>query len=150
MTESAAMSATTSRVLSVSRGEVELEDHPINPDWVLEGNPRARISQWAESEDGFVSHWTWDCTAGRFRWYYDVDETIVIITGSVSIQVDDEPPVPLQVGDAAYFAAGHWVTWTVPDYVRKQAVVRVPVPRTMRYVAKGFGRRAHRLRNAAP
>jgi uncharacterized protein len=146
MTESAAMS----RVLSVSHGEVELEDHPINPEWVLEGNPRARISQWAESDDGFVSHWTWDCTAGRFRWYYDVDETIVIINGAVSIEVDDEPPVPLQVGDAAYFAAGHWVTWTVPDYVRKQAIVRVPVPRTMRYVAKGLGRRAHRLRNAAP
>jgi len=146
MTDSAAMT----RVLAVSHGEVELEDHPINPEWVLEGTPRARISQWAESEDGFVSHWTWDCTAGRFRWYYEVDETIVIIDGSVSIQVDDEPPVPLKVGDAAYFAAGHWVTWTVPEYVRKQAVVRVPVPRTMRYVAKGFGRRTHRLRNAAP
>ena len=76
--------------------------------------------EWAESEDGFVSHWTWDCTAGRFRWYYEVDETIVIITGSVSIQVDDDPPVVLQTGDAAYFAAGHWVTWTVPR-LRAQA-----------------------------
>jgi len=28
--------------------------------------------------------------------------------------------------------------------------VRVPVPRTMRYVVKGFGRRTHRLRRAAP
>jgi uncharacterized protein len=146
MTESAAMS----RVLLVSHGEVELEDHPINPEWVIEGSPRARISQWAESEDGFVSHWTWDCTAGQFRWYYEVDETIVIINGSVSIQVDNEPPVLLKVGDAAYFSAGHWVTWTVPEYVRKQAVVRVPIPRTMRYVAKGFGRRKHRLRRAAP
>ena len=49
----------------------------------------------------------------------------MIINGSVSIQVDDEPPSLLQVGDAAYFPAGHWVTWTVPEYVRKQAVVRV-------------------------
>ena len=140
----------TDAVLHVSRGEVELEDHPINPDWVLEGEPHARISEWAESADGTTSHWTWDCTAGRFRWYYDVDETIVIIQGSVSIQVDGEPAVLLGVGDAAYFPAGHWVTWTVEEYVRKQAVVRVPVPRPLRYAVNGFGRRMHRLRGAMP
>jgi uncharacterized protein len=145
------MTATvSSRVLSVSRGEVELVDHPINPDWVLEGNPVARISEWAESADGSASHWTWDCTAGRFRWYYDVDETIVVIEGGCSIQIDDEPPVLLGVGDAAYFPAGHWVTWTVEHYVRKHAVVRVPVPRSMRYVVNGFGRRTHRLRDPMP
>ncbi len=143
-------SAGLNRVLQVSHGEVELEDHPINPEWVLEGTPAARISEWAESEDGTTSHWTWDCTAGKFRWYYDVDETIVVIDGSVSIQVDDEPAIQLRVGDAAYFPAGHWVTWTVPEYVRKQAVVRVPVPRAFRYVVKGFGRRMHRLRRAVP
>jgi hypothetical protein len=137
-------------VLQVSRGEVELQDHPINPDWVLEGEPRARISEWAESADGTTSHWTWDCTAGRFRWYYDVDETIVVIQGSVALRVDDESPVLLGVGDAAYFPAGHWVTWTVDSYVRKHAVVRVPVPRTMRYAVNGFGRRMHRLRRAKP
>ena len=142
--------AISTRVLVVSHGEVELEDHPINPEWVIEGTPRARILYWAESEDGTTSHWTWDCTAGRFRWYYEADESIVIIDGSVSIQVDDEPPRLLRVGDAAYFPAGHWVTWTVDEYVRKHAVVRVPVPRTMRYVVKGFGRRAHRLRRAVP
>ena len=139
-----------SRVLRVSRGEVQLEDHPINPDWVLEGAPWARISEWGESADGTTSHWTWDCTAGRFRWYYEVDETIVITEGSATLQVDGEPPVALGVGDAAYCPAGHWVTWTVESYVRKQAVVRVPVPRTMRYAVNGFGRRMHRLRRPLP
>jgi uncharacterized cupin superfamily protein len=136
------------RVLNVSRGEAELEDHPINPHWVLEGQPHARISEWGESADGTTSHWTWDCTAGRFRWYYDVDETIVIVAGSVSLRVDEEAPVLLGVGDAAYFPAGHWVTWHVESYVRKHAVVRVPVPRPMRYAVNGFGRRMHRLREA--
>jgi uncharacterized cupin superfamily protein len=139
-----------SGVLHVSRGEVALEDHPINPDWVLEGDPCARISEWAESADGTTSHWTWDCTAGRFRWYYEVDETIVVIQGSVTLQVDDEAPVLLGVGDAAYFPAGHWVSWTVDSYVRKHAVVRVPVPRSLRYAVNGFGRRMHRLRQARP
>jgi hypothetical protein len=135
----------SSRVLHVSRGEVELVDHPINPTWVLEGEPRARISGWGESPDGTTSHWTWDCTAGRFRWYYDVDETIVIVAGSVTLQIEGEPPVQLGVGDAGYFPAGHWVTWTVDEYVRKHAVVRVPVPRALRYAVNGFGRRMHRL-----
>ena len=142
--------AVGSSVLRVSRGEVELTDHPINPEWVLEGEPRARISEWSESEDGTTSHWTWDCTAGRFRWYYDVDETIVVIAGATSIQAEGEQPVVLQVGDAAHFPAGHWVTWTVETYVRKHAVVRVPVPRSLRYAVNGFGRRMHRRRGATP
>ncbi len=136
----------TSSVLKVARGDGELRDQPINPDWVLEGTPRARISEWAESPDGTTSHWTWDCSAGRFRWYFEVDESIVVVAGSVALQVDGEPPVVLEVGDAAYFPAGLWVTWQVDDYVRKQAVVRVPVPRSMRYAVNGLGRRTHRLR----
>ncbi len=135
-----------SSVLKVARSDISLTDQPINPDWILEGTPRARISEWGESPDGTTSHWTWDCTAGRFRWYYDVDETIVVVAGAVTIRVDDEPPVRLEVGDAAYFPAGHWVTWHVEEYVRKQAVVRVPVPRTMRLAVNGIGRRKHRLR----
>ena len=78
----------------VTRRDGPLEDHPINPDWILEGAPHARISEWGESPDGTTSHWTWSCTAGRFRWYYDVDESIVVVAGSVSIQVDDEAPGP--------------------------------------------------------
>ena len=135
-----------SSVLKVGRSDGPLVDQPINPDWILEGTPHARFSGWAESLDGTTSHWTWDCTAGRFRWYYDVDESIVVVDGSVSIQVGDEDPVVLEVGDAAYFPAGHWVTWQVDKYVRKQAVVRVPVPRLMRYAVNGIGRRTHRLR----
>jgi uncharacterized cupin superfamily protein len=141
MTQSVASS-----VLKVSRSDGELRDQPINPDWVVEGSPRARVSEWGESPDGTTSHWTWDCTAGRFRWYYEVDESIVIVAGRVSIEVGDEPAVVLEVGDAAYFPAGNWVTWQVDDYVRKQAVVRVPVPRPMRYAVNGLGRRTHRLR----
>ena len=138
--------AVISSVLRVSRADADLVDHPINPDWIIEGDPHARISTWAESPDGTTSHWTWDVTKGVFRWYYEVDETIVVVAGSTMIQVDDEPPVRLEVGDAAYFPAGHWVTWHVEEYARKHAVVRVPVPRSMQYAVNGFGRRKHRLK----
>jgi uncharacterized protein len=134
------------RYMRVARASAELFDSPINPDWVLEGDPRARISEWAESADGSASHWTWECTPGRFRWYYGTDETITVIAGRVTIASDGEEPVCLEVGDAAYFPAGHWTTWEVHETVRKQAVVRVPVPRAMAYAVNGFGRRLHRLR----
>ena len=73
--------AVASSALKVARKDSPLVDQPINPDWILEGTPHARVSEWGESPD-----------------------------------------------------------------VRKQAVVRVPVPRTMRNAVNGIGRRTHRLR----
>jgi len=121
----------------------ELEDDPIRPEDVLSGDPRARARTWAVSADGTTSHWMWDCSAGSFRWWFGFDETVTIVEGSVRVQVDGEEPVDLAVGDAAYFPAGRWSTWTIDDYVRKQAVLRVPVPRSMSYVARVLGQRKH-------
>jgi uncharacterized cupin superfamily protein len=121
----------------------ELEDDPIRPDDVVSGEPRARSRTWAVSADGTTSHWMWDCSAGSFRWWFGFDETVCIVEGSVRVEVDGEEPVDLSVGDAAYFPAGRWSTWTVEDYVRKQAVLRVPVPRSMSYVARVLGQRKH-------
>jgi uncharacterized cupin superfamily protein len=121
----------------------ELEDAPIRPEDVLSGDPRARARTWAVSADGTTSHWMWDCSAGSFRWWFGFDETVCIVEGSVRVQVDGEEPVELTVGDAAYFPAGRWSTWTVEDHVRKQAVLRVPVPRSMSYVARVLGQRKH-------
>ena len=121
----------------------ELEDDPIRPEDVLSGDPRARARTWAVSADGTTSHWMWDCSAGSFRWWFGFDETVTIVEGSVRVQVDGEEPVDLAVGDAAYFPAGRWSTWIIDDYVRKQAVLRVPVPRSMSYVARVLGQRKH-------
>lgn len=121
----------------------ELENDPIRPEDVLSGDPRARARTWAVSADGTTSHWMWDCSAGSFRWWFGFDETVTIVEGSVRVQVDGEEPVDLAVGDAAYFPAGRWSTWTIDDYVRKQAVLRVPVPRSMSYVARVLGQRKH-------
>ncbi|WP_205472537.1 cupin domain-containing protein [Nocardioides sp. SYSU D00038] len=137
------------QALTVVRGDdVELLDDPINPAWVLEGRPRARVCTWVTSADQTASSFVWDCTAGRFRWYFAVDETVTIVDGSVTV-TPDEPegaePVTLRVGDGACFRAGTWSTWHVEDYVRKHALLRVPVPGPMAKVVNGLGRRAHRL-----
>lgn len=129
---------------SMINATADLVDDPINPDWILTGEPHARARTWAESADGAACSWLWDCTAGSFRWWFAMDETVHIIEGSVTVQVDGEEPILLGVGDAAYFPAGRWSTWTIDDYVRKHAVLRVPVPAALAYLVNGFGRRKHR------
>ena len=60
-------------IVSVVKLEVEkiaLEPSPINRDWILEGDPRARAILLSRSADGTASTFIWDCTAGRFNWYY--------------------------------------------------------------------------------
>ena len=124
-------------------GSAELADDPIRPEDVVSGDPRARSLTWAVSGDGTTTHWLWDCSAGSFRWWFGVDETVSIVEGSVHVHVDGEEPVTLHTGDAAYFTAGRWSTWTVDEYVRKHAVLRVPVPRSMSFLAKVLGQRKH-------
>jgi uncharacterized cupin superfamily protein len=121
----------------------DLEDDPIRPEDVLTGDPRARSHTWATSADAMTTHWLWDCTAGSFRWWFAFDETVCIVAGAVDVHVDGEAPVHLEIGDAAYFPAGRWSTWTVDSYVRKQAVLRVPVPRALAPAAKVLGQRKY-------
>ena len=125
---------------------VDLEDDPINPSDIVVGEPRARARTWAVSADGTTTHWAWDCSAGSFRWWFGFDETVTIVEGSVRVEVDGQPPMVLGVGDAAYFPAGRWSTWTVDDYVRKHAVLRVPVPRAMSFVSRVLGQRRYARR----
>ncbi|WP_372735344.1 cupin domain-containing protein [Nocardioides sp.] len=124
---------------------LDLVDDPINPEWILAGNPRARARTWATSADKTTDHWCWECTAGSFRWWFERDETVVIVEGSVRVDVDGGPKLDLGVGDSAYFAAGQWSTWTIDDFVRKQAVMRVPVPASMSLMAKLLGQRKYAL-----
>jgi uncharacterized protein len=127
-------------------GSTELEDDPIKPEDVVAGTPHARSLTWAVSADQTTTHWLWDCSAGAFRWWFGFDETVSIIEGSVRVEVDGEEPIVLGVGDAAYFPAGRWSTWTVDEYVRKHAVLRVPVPRSMSFVSKVLGQRRYARR----
>ncbi|MBJ7359687.1 cupin domain-containing protein [Nocardioides sp.] len=134
---------TSQAAVSMMHRSADLQDDPIRPEDVLSGDPRARARTWAVSADGTTSHWMWECTAGSFRWWFGFDETVSIVEGSVRVEVDGEEPIVLGVGDAAYFPAGSWSTWTVEEYVRKHAVLRVPVPRSMAFVSRVLGQRRY-------
>jgi uncharacterized protein len=108
--------------------DAEMRPAPVNPEWILEGAPVARNAVLSTSHDGFASTFFWDCTAGRFNWYYDIDETICILEGSAIIRDDSGVERRLEVGDTAFFPFGSHAVWHVESYVRKVAFFRSPLP----------------------
>ena len=102
---------------------------PINPAWIEAGEPCARLAILAVSDDCATSTMLWDCTAGRFTWRYNCDETIYFLEGEVLIAVAGKPAKRYGAGDSIHFARGAVATWTVETYVRKVAFNRSVLPR---------------------
>jgi uncharacterized cupin superfamily protein len=128
--------------------DVELEPSPIRPGWILAGQPVARNKFLFVSPDRQMRTLIWECTAGRFNWFYDEDETVFILEGSVTIKKPDGSVHHLKAGDAAFFHGGSCAEWTIKHYVRKLAHLRM-VPtrdihfawRVSRAVRRRLGRR---------
>ena len=102
---------------------------PIRPEWILAGQPQARATELARSPDGTSTAAHWDCTAGTFRWFFWVEETVHILEGEVLVQGADGVRHRLRTGDVAVMPANTWMVWQVEHYVRKLAICRYPVPR---------------------
>ncbi|HEY8571426.1 cupin domain-containing protein [Phenylobacterium sp.] len=108
--------------------DARLEPAPIRPEWVMEGQPLARSAELSRSPDGTALTALWDCTAGTFNWFFAGDETVHILEGEVLVSGDDGVRT-LKAGDVALFPAGTWSTWRVPQYVKKVAFCRDPLPK---------------------
>jgi uncharacterized cupin superfamily protein len=120
--------STTASVRSAGE-KGEWTPSPIQPAWVLEGAPVARIQFLSESADGTASTWFWDCTAGRFNWFYSFDETLHILEGGFSLKdLISGATRRLTAGDVIYFPQGARAEWTVDRYVRKLAFCRTALP----------------------
>ncbi|AYG64967.1 DUF861 domain-containing protein [Rhizobium sp. CCGE531] len=122
--------------------EMEMKPSPIEPSWILAGNPVARIAEHSRGQDDAAMTALWDCTAGEFRWYFGWDETVMILEGEVHITTEDGIERTLNAGDVAYFAGGTWATWRIDRYLRKVAFLRKPFPKplTMAYRLRNFVR----------
>jgi uncharacterized cupin superfamily protein len=102
------------------------------------------------SADGTANTYFWDCTAGRFNWFYAFDETLHILEGSFSLKDPSGWTRSVAVGDVIFFPAGAKAEWTVPTYVRKLAFLRAPQPQSL-VLARNVARRVKRaLRGGAP
>jgi len=101
--------------------QVELAPAPIEPSWIIEGNPTATSCTIARSSDGLGSTIVWHCTEGKFNWYYDFDETILILEGAIVLESAGMPPKRYGPGDVIFFRDGAHAKWHVEGHVKKLA-----------------------------
>jgi uncharacterized protein len=117
--------------------DADLKPSPIEPSWIIEGNPEARSRVLWTSADGSAKTLIWSCTEGKFNWYYDFDETIMILEGSMVLESEGMPPTRYGLGDLIFFRNGAQAKWHVERYVKKVAFLRQNNP-----IGFGFAIRA--------
>jgi uncharacterized protein len=105
----------------------ELSPAPIRADWIIAGQPLARNRALYASSDGMTSAYLWDCTAGRFNWFYELDEVICLLAGEITVTDAAGTRHNLKAGDVFLFPAGSRFEWSVDSYVRKIALLHVPL-----------------------
>jgi uncharacterized protein len=112
-------------LVETSHCNVDLKPSPIEPSWIIAGNPEARAHTLWSSSDSAAKTFIWSCTSGKFNWYYDMDETLMILEGSMVLESEGMPPKRYGVGDVVFFREGAHVKWHVEDYVKKVAFCRI-------------------------
>jgi uncharacterized protein len=123
-------------LIETGKVAVTLTPRPIEPSWIIEGKPDAQSFVLSTSADGMASTIVWECSEGKFNWYYDFDETILILEGSIVLESDTMPPTRYGPGDTIFFKDGAHARWHVEGRVRKLAFCRKTQPAWL-----GFGLR---------
>jgi hypothetical protein len=80
----------------------------------------------------------WDCTAGRFNWFYSIDETVYILEGSVTVTLASGVKRYLTAGSSIFFARGTEAQWQVDSYVRKVAFCHEPMSAKLFFAKRLF------------
>ena len=119
---------------------VNLTPRPIEPTWIIEGKPDARSCMLSHSADGLASTMVWECSAGKFNWYYDFDETILILEGSIVLENDTMKPTRYSAGDVIFFKDGAHARWHVEGRVRKLAFCRTTQPMVLGFALRVFNK----------
>jgi len=129
---------------------VDLKPSPIEPSWIIEGNPEARSYVLSTSACGTAKTMVWSCTEGKFNWYYDLDETIVIIEGSILLESEGIPPTRFGVGDVIVFRRGARAKWHVEGYVKKVAFLRLNNPLPLGFAVRAVNKLRFLIARYAP
>src|SRR6201999_2444098 len=119
---------------------VKLAPRPIEPSWIIEGNPVAQCCVLSRSDDGLASTMVWECSEGKFNWYYDFDETILILEGSIVLESDTMGPTRYGPGDGVFFRDGAHARWHVEGRVRKLAFCRTTQPLVLGFALRAFNK----------
>ncbi|MBU6462119.1 MAG: DUF861 domain-containing protein [Bradyrhizobium sp.] len=125
-------------LIETSKLDLNLTPRPIEPSWIIEGNPVAQCHVLSRSADGLASTMVWECSEGRFNWYYDFDETVLILEGSIVLESDGMPPTRYTAGDVIFFKDGAHAKWHVENRVRKLAFCRKTQPVWLGFALRVF------------
>jgi uncharacterized protein len=134
------MQGISSALIEVANTTSKMSLSPIERSWIIEGDPVAELSILSRSAD--FRAWTvvWQCSAGKFHWYYDIDETILILDGAIVIEADGMPPARYQRGDVIFFKEGAHAIWHVEDHVRKLAFCRKANPALLNFIVRALSK----------
>ncbi|MGB9115348.1 cupin domain-containing protein [Bradyrhizobium sp.] len=127
-------------LIEVANTASNLTPSPIEPSWIIGGNPVAQSSLLSKSADGQAWTVAWQCSEGKFHWYYDLDETILILEGSIVLENDVMPPTRYGPGDVIFFKEGAHAKWHVDDHVRKLAFCRKTQPVLLSFAWRVFSK----------
>lgn len=127
-------------LIETSNLAVNLTPRPIEPSWIIEGNPVAQSSVLSKSADGLASTIVWECSEGKFNWYYDFDETILILEGAIVLESDTMRPTRYGPGDVVFFRNGARARWHVEGRVRKLAFCRTTQPFVLGFAMRAFNK----------
>src|SRR5271165_909649 len=127
-------------LIEIGNLNVELAPRPIEPSWILEGTPSASACTLSQSADGTATTIIWHCTEGKFNWYYDFDETVLILEGSIVLESDTMPATRYVVGDVIFFKDGAHARWHVEGRVRKLAFCRKTQPVLVGFALRVFAK----------
>jgi uncharacterized protein len=137
--KNASSSLAASSLIETAHIAVDLHPAPIEPSWVIDGDPQARARQLYKSLDRQLWTVVWECTEGRFNWHYSVDETILILEGSIVLESDVLPPTRYSAGDTILFRKGAHARWHVEGYVKKLAVFHRVLPTPIALIVRSLG-----------
>jgi uncharacterized protein len=128
------------QLIEVARTASNLTPSPIEPSWIIEGNPVAQSSLLSKSDDGQAWTVVWQCSEGKFHWYYDCDETMLILEGSIVLESDAMPPTRYEPGNVILFKDGAHAKWHVENHVRKLAFCRKTQPILFGFALRVFSK----------
>ena len=130
----------TRELIEIGNLNVELTPRPIEPSWILEGRPEATGCTLSQSADGTANTIVWHCTEGKFNWYYDCDETILILEGSIVLENETMRPTRYGPGAVIFFKDGAQAKWRVEGHVKKLAFCRRAHPLWLSFASRAIGK----------
>jgi len=130
----------SSALIETANLVTNLTPRPIEPSWIIEGNPVAQCCVLSKSADGLASTMVWQCSEGKFNWYYDFDETILILEGAIVLENDALRPTRYGPGDVIFFKDGAHAKWHVEGHVRKLAFCRKTQPILLGFALRVFAK----------